>query len=249
VAENTVNEKETEAISVAVFYGTKNDLDYNQLKNYKNGLNTILSNQGKEQDYNILNMLPYLTDEEENIEALEEILSFFEKTSTYPLSIVTTSQTSNLAEYLSYKNMEFYIPDTQMQQKGYCVLPLLGLNNAFVCSTCNGKTISCNSDIKVLCAKCPDCGGVALPDIQGNIYDNPKIWQKAFYELSKAKIWILINPPYSKNEEDVLVFLQNACEIAQIKEAHIITDNKDAGAIYEKMISTLNPACVCHSKT
>ncbi len=243
------NEEEGEIPQVAVFWGTKNDLDYTQLKNYKNSLNALLSNPNKEHDFSILNTLPYLTDEEENTEALEEILSFFEKTSSCPLCIVTTSQTSNLARYLSSKNTEFYVPNAQMSQKGYGVMPLLGLKNLFACTTCGNKTLSFNSDMKILCAKCPDCGGVALPDIQGSIYDNPKIWQRAFFELSKAKIWILVNPPWGKDEEEVLVFLQNACEIAQLKEVHIITDNKDAQAIYSKMITMLNPACVCRTKS
>lgn len=238
--------------NIAVFYDDfKVDIDYADVKNYKNNLNLLFSKNQNRQDYDILQQISALTQLlDTNISDIDKIISML-TTSKGKVSFITASQSQNISKILVERNIDFDIPFVKKAQNkaaAFDFIPMVGSTNIFVCSNCNLRTLKTDFNTRTLSVQCPHCEGAAFPDIYAvNSYNpdcNPVFWHRAFGALIKSQIWILVNPPLDENKEIVVDFIKTAYEASTPSKIYILSRESDKREFYRQMFMSINEKCV-----
>lgn len=241
------------ASNVLFFYDdNSSDIDYNEIKNYRNRLNNLFSSQNHQDDFNLLKEIAVLNNiVDTKIYEIDKILSML-KTSKCSASFVTTSQSQDLTKILKEKEINFEIPfvqkidkNIQEGQKTFDFIPMLGLSNIFVCSNCNSRNLKTDFSTKTLSVQCPNCDSAAFPDLYAiNSYNpdcNPIFWQRAFKAFAKSDIWIIVNPPLDENKEIIFDFIKTASDCAKPKRVYLFSKENDKREFYTNMFSKCFP--------
>ncbi len=240
--------------NIAVFYDDyKNDIDFADVKDYKNNLNFLFSKNQNGQDYNILKQISSLTQAlDTSTTDVDKIISML-ATSKGKVSFITSSQSQNISKIFYEKNIDFDIPfvkKAKMQDKdnAFDLIPMCGSTNIFVCSNCNMRTLKTDFNTRTLSVQCPHCDGAAFPDIYSiNSYNpdcNPVFWHRAFAALIKSQIWILVNPPLDENKEIIFDFIKTAFEASPPLKVYILSKENDKKEFYRQMFKSIDEKCV-----
>ncbi len=235
------------ADNILLFYDDNSlDIDYSEIKNYRNRLNTLFSSQDHQNGYNLLKEIAVLNNlVNTQIFDVDTVLNML-KTSKSNVAFVTTSQSQDLTKILKENEINFEIPfvqkidkSIQENQKVFEFIPMLGLSNIFVCSNCNSKNLKTDFSTKTLSVQCPNCDSAAFPDLYAiNSYNpdcNPIFWQRAFKAFVKSDIWIIINPPLDENKEIIFDFIKTASECAKPKRVYLFSKENDKREFYKNM--------------
>lgn len=237
--------------NIAVFFDDfKTDIDYSDVKNYKNNLNLLFSKNQNRQDYDILQQISALTQLlDTNISDIDKIISML-TTSKGKVSFITASQSQNISKIFVERNIDFDIPFVKKAQNkatAFDFIPMVGSTNIFVCSNCNLRTLKTDFNTRTLSVQCPHCEGAAFPDIYAvNSYNpdcNPVFWHRAFGALIKSQIWILVNPPLDENKEIVVDFIKTAYEASTPSKIYILSRENDKREFYRQMFMSINEKC------
>ena len=241
--------------NIAVFYDDfKNDIDFSNVKEYKNNLNLLFSKNQNGQDYNILKQISSLTNLlDTNTSDVDKIISML-TTSKGRVSFISASQSQNISKIFVEKNIDFDIPFVKKaQDKNTCVdlIPMVGATNIFVCSNCNARTLKTDFNTRTLSVQCPHCDNAAFPDIYAvNSYNpdcNPVFWHRAFAALIKSQIWSLVNPPLYENKEIIFYFIKTAYEASKPSKIYILSKENDKKEFYKQMFTSANENCTIKS--
>lgn len=171
---------------------------------------------------------------------LEKMLKAL-KTNNLNSSLVTTTQSIKLSEFLVQENISFRIPfvtNTTMDNYDFEIIPMYGLSNVFKCQKCNSKILSYSFNNKVLSVKCSNCSGVMYPEVYaGDKNINPYYWQRAFGALSGSDTWVLLNLP---GDDGVIKdFIQTVYQNSKPKKIYLFPENN----YYEDFFAKVNPNC------
>ncbi len=238
--------------NVLLFYDDNStDINYAEIKNYRNRLNNLFSMQNSEGDYSLLREIAALNNiVDTKIYDIDKIFAML-KTSKSNVSFVTTSQSQELTKILCDKKINFEIPYvqkiTQEENSGasFSFIPILGLSNIFVCSHCNLRSLKTDFCTKTLSVQCPNCDSAAFPDLYAiNSYNpdcNPVFWHRAFSAFVKSKIWIIINPPLDENKEVIFDFVKTACECCMPDKIYLFSKENDKREFYINMFTKILP--------
>lgn len=246
-------EEEYSIKNIAVFYDDyKNDIDFADVKDYKNNLNFLFSKNQNGQDYNILKQISSLTQAlDTNTNDVDKIISML-TTSKGKVSFITASQSQNISKIFYEKNIDFDIPfvkkaKNQNKDAAFDLIPMNGSTNIFVCSNCNMRTLKTDFNTRTLSVQCPHCEGAAFPDIYAiNSYNpdcNPVFWHRAFAALVKSQIWILVNPPLDENKEIIFDFIKTAYDAGRPSKIYILSKENDKKEFYRQMFKSVNENC------
>ncbi len=246
-------EEEYSVKNIAVFYDDyKNDIDFSDVKDYKNNLNFLFSKNQNGQDYNILKQISSLTQTlDTNASDVDKIISML-TTSKGKVSFITASQSQNISKIFYEKNIDFDIPfvkkaKAQNKDAAFDLIPMNGSTNIFVCSNCNMRTLKTDFNTRTLSVQCPHCEGAAFPDIYAiNSYNpdcNPVFWHRAFAALVKSQIWILVNPPLDENKEIIFDFIKTAYDAGRPSKIYILSKENDKKEFYRQMFKSVNENC------
>lgn len=245
---SSFEQQQESAGKIVLFYDDKStDIDYTQIKNYRNKLNNLFSSQNGG-DYNILKDIAVLNNiVNTRIYDLDKVLSVL-KNSKSDVSFVTTSQSQDLTKILLDKEINFEIPFVKnADNSNFTFIPMLGLSDIFVCSHCNSRSLKNDSSAKTLSIQCPKCDGAAFPDLYAiNSYNpdcNPIFWHRAFGAFVKSDIWVLINPPLDENKEVIFDFIKTASECSNPKRVYIFSRENDKREFYKNMFLKALPKC------
>ncbi len=238
---------QNKAEDILFFYDDNStDIDYTQIKNYRNKLNNLFSSQDHQNDYNLLQEIAVLNNiVDTKIFDIDKILSML-KTSKNNISFVTTSQSQEITKILTEKEINFEIPFVKKIDKAddenqnvFDFIPMLGLSNIFVCSNCNSRNLKTDFSTKTLSVQCPNCDSASFPDIYAiNSYNpdcNPLFWQRAFKAFVKSGIWIIVNPPLDENKEIIFDFIKTAAECSKLKRIYLFSKENDKREFYTSM--------------
>ena len=239
--------KEIKEDRILFFYDdNSSDIDYSEIKNYRNRLNNLFSSQNHQDDYNLLKEIAVINNlVDTKIFDIDKILNML-KTSKYDVSFVTTSQSQDLTKILKEKEIDFEIPfvkkiekNKQENQKVFDFIPMLGLSNIFVCSNCNSRNLKTDFSTKTLSVQCPNCDSAAFPDLYAiNSYNpdcNPIFWQRAFKAFVKSNVWVIVNPPLDENKEIIFDFIKTASECAKPKRIYLFSKENDKREFYKNI--------------
>ncbi len=239
--------KEIKEDRILFFYDdNSSDIDYSEIKNYRNRLNNLFSSQNHQDDYNLLKEIAVINNlVDTKIFDIDKILNML-KTSKYDVSFVTTSQSQDLTKILKEKEIDFEIPfvqkidkNIQEGQKTFDFIPMLGLSNIFVCSNCNSRNLKTDFSTKTLSVQCPNCDSAAFPDLYAiNSYNpdcNPIFWQRAFKAFVKSNIWVIVNPPLDENKEIIFDFIKTASDCANPKRIYLFSKENDKREFYKNI--------------
>ena len=244
-------EEEYAVKNIAVFYDDfKNDIDFANVKDYKNHLNFLFSKNQNGQDYNILKQISSLTHLlDTDTSDVDKVISML-TTSKGKVSFITASQSQNISKIFYEKNIDFDIPfvkKAQNKDAAFDLIPMNGSTNIFVCSNCNMRTLKTDFNTRTLSVQCPHCDGAAFPDIYAvNSYNpdcNPVFWHRAFSALVKSQIWILINPPLDENKEIIFDFIKTAYDASRPSKIYILSKENDKKEFYRQMFMSVNDKC------
>ena len=128
--------------NIVFFYDdNSSDVNYGEIKNYRNKLNNLFSSQTQKDDCNILKEIALINNlVDTKIFDIDKILNML-KTSKNDVSFVTTCQSQYLTKLLQDLGINFKIPFVQKSEKNadknqkvFDFIPMLGLSNIFVCS-------------------------------------------------------------------------------------------------------------------
>jgi len=250
-AAQSQNEEEYTVKNIAVFYDDyKNDIDFSNVKDYKNNLNFLFSKNQNGQDYNILKQISSLTHLlDTNTSDVDKIISML-TTSKGKVSFITASQSQNISKIFYEKNIDFDIPfvrKAQNKDSAFDLIPMCGSTNIFVCSNCNMRTLKTDFNTRTLSIQCPHCDGAAFPDIYSvNSYNpdcNPVFWHRAFAALIKSQIWILVNPPLDENKEIIIDFIKIAYDASRPSKIYILSKENDKKEFYRQMFTSIDDKC------
>ncbi len=246
-------EEEYSVKNIAVFYDDfKNDIDFADVKEYKNNLNFLFSKNQNGQDYNILKQISALTQAlDTNTSDVDKIISML-TTSKGKVSFITASQSQNISKIFYEKNIDFDIPfvkkaKAQNKDAAFDLIPMNGSTNIFVCSNCNMRTLKTDFNTRTLSVQCPHCEGAAFPDIYAiNSYNpdcNPVFWHRAFAAMVKSQIWILVNPPLDENKEIIFDFIKSAYDAGRPSKIYILSKENDKKEFYRQMFKSVDEKC------
>lgn len=243
VVESNLNIKN----NILFFYDDNSlDVNYSEIKNYRNRLNNLFSSQNHQDDYNLLKEIAVINNlVDTKIFDIDKILNML-KTSKFNASFVTTSQSQELTKILKENEINFEIPfvqkidkNIQEGQKTFDFIPMLGLSNIFVCSNCNSRNLKTDFSTKTLSVQCPNCDSAAFPDLYAiNSYNpdcNPIFWQRALKAFIKSDIWIIVNPPLDENKEIIFDFIKTASDCANPKRIYLFSKENDKREFYKNL--------------
>ncbi len=237
--------------NIAMFYDDfKNDVNYDDVKDYKNNLNLLFSKNQNGQEYNLLKQISTLTHLlDTDVLDIDKIISML-TTSKGKVSFITASQSQNISKIFCEKNIDFDIPFVKKpndKATSFDLIPMVGSTNIFVCSNCNARTLKTDFNTRTLSVQCPHCDSAAFPDIYAvNSYNpdcNPVFWHRAFAALVKSQIWILVNPPLDENKEIVTDFIKTAYEANMPSRIYILSKENDKKEFYRQMFMSINDKC------
>lgn len=239
--------RQTKEDSILFFYDdNSSDIDYSEIKNYRNRLNNLFSSQNHQDDYNLLKEIAVINNlVDTKIFDIDKILNML-KTSKYDVSFITTSQSQDLTKILKENEINFEIPfvqkidkNIQEGQKTFDFIPMLGLSNIFVCSNCNSRNLKTDFSTKTLSVQCPNCDSASFPDLYAiNSYNpdcNPIFWQRALKAFIKSDIWIIVNPPLDENKEIIFDFIKTASDCANPKRIYLFSKENDKREFYKNL--------------
>ena len=244
---------EPKADNILLFYDDNSaDINYNEIKNYRNRLNNLFSMHNSEDDYSLLREIAALNNiVDTKIYDIDKVFAML-KTSKSNVSFVTTSQSQELTKILCDKKINFEIPYVQKiaqeenNSASFSFIPMLGLSNIFVCSHCNLRSLKTDFCTKTLSVQCPNCDSAAFPDLYAiNSYNpdcNPIFWHRAFGAFVKSKIWIIINPPLDENKEVIFDFVKTACECSTPDKIYLFSKENDKKEFYINMLAKMLPS-------
>ena len=248
-------QQRTEPQEVALFYDDcVADIDYTQIKDYRNNLNNLFSKKKESGDFSILKEIASILNlVDVNVQNLDKILATL-ATSKDKISLVTTSYSQEITKILTDKKIDFEIPYTKEPNEkngAFDVIPMLGFSNIFVCSNCNARTLKTDFSTRTLSVQCPHCDSAAFPDTYAvNSYNpdcNPIFWHRAFSALARAKVWILINPPLDENKEIIFDFIKTAAGCANPRRIFILSRENDKKEFYKQMLLKALPQSMIYS--
>ena len=246
-------ESEIKTENILFFYDDNSgDINYNEIKNYRNRLNNLFSSQNHQDDYNLLKEIAVINNlVDTKIYDIDKILNML-KTSKCNVSFVTTSQSQDLTKILKEKEIDFEIPfvkkiekNKQENKKPFDFIPMLGLSNIFVCSNCNSRNLKTDFSTKTLSVQCPNCDSASFPDLYAiNSYNpdcNPIFWQRAFKAFVKSDIWVIVNPPLDENKEIIFDFIKTVCDCSNPKKIYLFSKENDKREFYKNMFLKIFP--------
>lgn len=233
---------------VALFYDdTETKIDFSEIKDYRNNLNYLFSKNPQTTDFAILRVIAWINQNVNlPIVGMDEVLSAMANIEG-KVSLLTTSQSANIIKALESNNIDYMIPfvkKAKNEENFYDLIPMLGLSNIFVCSSCNNRFLS-HAD--ALSLQCPHCSSSAFPDLYAiNSYNpdcNPIYWHRAFARLVKARVWVLINPPLDQDKEIVFDLLKTAYSASLPERIYIHSADSDKREFYKRAFININPQC------
>ena len=243
----TFKEVPVEEDKILLFYDDNSqDINYNEIKNYRNRLNMLFASQNNQDDYNLLKEIAVLNNlVDTKILDVDKALNML-KTLKSDVSFVTTSQSQELTKILVEKEINFDIPfvkkinnNTNETRNKFDFIPMLGLSNIFVCSNCNSRSLKTDFSTKTLSVQCPNCDSAAFPDLYAiNSYNpdcNPIFWQRAFRAFVQSNIWIIINPPLDENKEIIFDFIKTVSECSKPKRVYLFSKENDKREFYKNI--------------
>ena len=236
-----------ETDNIVFFYDdNSSDVNYREIKNYRNKLNNLFSSQTQKDDCNILKEIALINNlVDTKIFDIDKILNML-KTSKNDVSFVTTCQSQYLTKLLQDLGINFKIPFVQKSEKNadenqkvFDFIPMLGLSNIFVCSNCNSRNLKADFSVKTLSMQCPNCDSAAFPDLYAiNSYNpdcNPIFWQRAFKAFIKSNIWIIVNPPLDENKEIIFDFIKTIADCAEPERVYLFSKENDKREFYRNL--------------
>lgn len=244
--------KEIPTDEVVLFYDDKiNQIDYSQIKDYRNKLNVLFSSDNQEGDFNLLREIASINNiVDVKIFDLDKILTVLAGAKSH-VSFITTSQSQEITKLFIQKEINFDIPFVKGISFDNSVklpitfIPMLGLSNIFVCSNCNLRSLKSDFSAKTLSVQCPNCDSAAFPDLYAvNSYNpdcNPIFWHRALRAFVKSKIWVIVNPPLDENKEIIFDFIKTAADCSSPKRIYLLSKENDKREFYKQMFSKLLP--------
>lgn len=233
---------------VVLYYDdAETKIDFAEIKEYRNNLNYLFSKNPQTTDFAILRVIAWIN---QNINlpivGMDEVLSAMANIEG-KVSLLTTSQSANIIKVLEANNIDFMIPfvkKAKNEENFYDLIPMLGLSNIFVCSSCNNRFLShCDT----LSVQCPHCSSSAFPDLYAiNSYNpdcNPIFWHRAFARLVKARVWVLINPPLDQDKEIVFDLLKTAYAASLPERIYVHSGDSDKREFYKRAFINIDPNC------
>jgi len=233
---------------VVLYYDdAENKIDFTEIKEYRNHLNYLFSKNPQTTDFPLLRQIAWIAQNVNlPISGMDEVLPVMSNIEG-KVSLLTTSQSSHIVKTLEMNGIDFMVPFVKRAKKEenyYDLIPMLGLSNLFVCSSCNNRFLT---PVEALSLQCPHCGSSAFPDLYAiNSYNpdcNPIFWHRAFARLAKARVWILINPPLDQDKEIVFDLMKTAYEAAMPERIYIHSSDSDKREFYKRAFININPNC------
>ncbi len=226
--ETKVPEEQNAQEDIAIFYHVPQTKDFTfAIKEYRQKLNFINSNLYARQPVNILNKISSIMD---LVDVKDDICKFLLGLSKKPCkkTFVTTSLNQNITNYLANNDVKFRIPmvlNTYCEDSSLDIIPMFGATNLFVCKKCGSMFLNTGSYLKVLSLGCLECDDTAYPSIYdtNGVECNPIFWHRAFSTMVNHKIWIIINPPATDENEAVMDFLKVAFKSSNPKKVYIVS--------------------------
>lgn len=246
---NKIQIQNSSCDDVLIFYDDgSQDINYSEIKNYRNKLNNLFSMEKHEGDYNLLKDIATLNNiVDTKIFDIDKVIAML-KTAKCNVSLVTTSQSQELTKTLCEKGIDFNIPyvkKTADENTEFDFIPMLGLSNIYVCSHCNSRSLKTDFSTKTLSVQCPNCDSAAFPDLYAiNSYNpdcNPIFWHRAMKAFIKSKIWIIVNPPLDENKEIIFDFIKTASECSTPEKIYIYTKENDKKEFYTNLFAKTLP--------
>ena len=186
---------------IAIFYCQ--DVSNEKIKNITRYRELIYNLQNEH--YSINEILHLIS--EINLQSntnISEVKSLIDqsKMNNHKINLITNSTSANLIGLMETGGYSYSLYEKE-EDKQINLIPVFGLSNQFICSSCSETYLDKEDKINPLVLQCPKCKGAMFPNFytanNENVQINLDYYNSALEALTTSNIWVLIHPVVRDN--------------------------------------------------